>query len=153
MEQNNIFTIEEEAFCLHLLDALEYIGAEKRLIKIVECLSENCDDIKTVLKKLRNYTKTIKSGEPILVFNSLNSFLKNAQVFDLIVQELHNIGQKLHWDEALLNILSYYLANKNIASSIIFLTSYNKLCEQNKSFQDQYSKYNKPLDKKSRDSN
>jgi hypothetical protein len=149
MEQNNIFTIEEEAFCLHLLDALDHTGADSKLTKIIECLSENCEDIKTVLRKLRNYNKSLKSNEETSGFNTFNFFLQNSQVFDLIVQEIHAIGQRLNWDEALLNILNHYLENKNISSAIVFLSSYNKLCDQNKKFQDQYSKFNKPFDQNS----
>lgn len=146
MEQNNIFTIEEEAFCLHLLDALEHTGADRKLTKIIECLSENLDDIKVVLKKLKGYTKSMKAGEGANGFNGLSLFLRNSQVFDLIIQEIHLIGRRLNWDESLLNILNYYLDNKNISSAIVFLSSYNKLCDQNKRFQDHYSNFNKPFD-------
>jgi hypothetical protein len=126
---NNIFTIEEEGFCLHLIEAIEKQRVQSRLLSIIDSLTENTADIKTVLFKLKKYSKSL-GGEGFNFSEITASIQKNKETFILIVFEIYNISLKLKFEDAFLRIIHHFLSNRNLGASITLLSDYNKCLDQ-----------------------
>jgi hypothetical protein len=122
---NTIFTVEEEGFCLHLIEAIEKQKVKNQLSTILESLSENTSDIKSVLFRLKKYSKTIK-GEGFTFNQISNSIQKNKETFVLIIFQVYDIALKLRLEDSFLSIIYHYLHNRNLSASITLLTEYNR---------------------------
>jgi hypothetical protein len=126
---NNIFTIEEEGFCLHLIEAIEKQKVQNKLLNIIDSLTENTSDIKTVLYKLKKYSKSL-DGEGFNFNEITASIQKNKETFILIMFEIYSIALKLKFEDSFQKIIHHFLSNRNVGASIALLSDYNKSLDE-----------------------
>ena len=130
-----MLSVEEEAFTLHILDGLEFLKVDKRLLKIVDCWANNTEDEKQIIKRLRNYAKDINKKNNGAA-TPVSHIYKTNEMFEKMVDELYSIATTLRLDEEFSGILKYYLSTRNLPNSINFLSTYNRFRELNQELEE-----------------
>jgi hypothetical protein len=137
-------SVEEEAFTLHVLDGLEFLNVDKRLLKIVDCWANNTEDEKQIIKRLRNYAKDINkkyngAATPV------SHIYKTNEMYEKLIDELYSILTTLKLDEEFSGILKYYLSTRNLPNSINFMSTFNRFRELNRELEDKVAQIKHPV--------
>ncbi|HYG40038.1 MAG TPA: hypothetical protein VD908_15530 [Cytophagales bacterium] len=123
-----MLSVEEEAFALEILDALEKNRVEKRILNCINALI-NTGDTKEIVKRLRNYIKEVNKNNPDPIVHSV--LYKQKDYFECLIEDLYCLGKVFKWEAAFTEILKNYLANRNLALSINMLSTYNEINHMN----------------------
>lgn len=122
----NMLSVEEEAFTLEILDALEKNRVEKRIFNCINTLI-NTGDTKEIVKRLRNYIKEINKNNPDPITHS--NLYKQKDYFECLIEDLICLGKVFGWDNAFIEILKNYLSTRNLSLSLNMMTTYNEINE------------------------